>query len=140
LPESSGVGIRSSPVDIIPPWFSMLLYHLGNEQLTRLWPQFRDVVSSYQHEYHHQCGMHPHNRKIPARLVHLEMTERSLKLHHTCPSQSCQNRNLEDCGTELLPLVLLTCLTRTVTKHRGRVVNTHASYSGCRGFKSQPWN
>jgi hypothetical protein len=35
------------PVDITPPWFFMLMYHLGNEQQARWCPQFRDVVSWY---------------------------------------------------------------------------------------------
>jgi hypothetical protein len=38
--DESGV----SPVDIIPPWFCVLIYHLGDEQLALWWPQFRDVV------------------------------------------------------------------------------------------------
>jgi hypothetical protein len=33
------------PVDIIPAWLSMLIYHLRNEQQARWWPQFRDIVS-----------------------------------------------------------------------------------------------
>jgi hypothetical protein len=31
--KKSAGRIRSSPVDIIPPWFSMLMYQLGDEQL-----------------------------------------------------------------------------------------------------------
>jgi hypothetical protein len=27
------------PVDIIPSWLSMLMYHLGDEQQNRWWPQ-----------------------------------------------------------------------------------------------------
>jgi len=34
--------LRFSPVSIIPPWFSILIYHLGDEQ------QFRDVVSPHR--------------------------------------------------------------------------------------------
>jgi hypothetical protein len=34
-----------SPVNIIPPSFSILIYHPGDEQYVRLWQQFRDVVS-----------------------------------------------------------------------------------------------
>jgi hypothetical protein len=41
-----------SPVNIIPPWFSMLIYHLGDEQQACWWPQFRDVVSPHQHDHH----------------------------------------------------------------------------------------
>jgi hypothetical protein len=45
MPESSYGRIRSfSPVDIIPPWLSILIYHLGDEQWTFWWPQFRDEV------------------------------------------------------------------------------------------------
>jgi hypothetical protein len=37
-----------SSVDIIiPPWFSMLIYHLGDEQQARWWLQFRVVVSPH---------------------------------------------------------------------------------------------
>jgi hypothetical protein len=40
--DESGV----SPVDIIPPRFSILtLVHLVDEQLARWWPQFMEVVS-----------------------------------------------------------------------------------------------
>jgi hypothetical protein len=42
-----------SPVDIIPPWFSMLVYHLGNEQYAHWWPQFRDVVSPHRRDHHY---------------------------------------------------------------------------------------
>jgi hypothetical protein len=35
-----------SPVDIISKLFSMLMYHLGDEQQARWWPQFRDRVSA----------------------------------------------------------------------------------------------
>jgi hypothetical protein len=41
-----------SPVDIIPPRFSMLIYHLGDEQKARRWPEFRDVISPHRH-YHY---------------------------------------------------------------------------------------
>jgi hypothetical protein len=40
------------PFDIIPPWFSMLTYHLGYEQYARLWQQFRDLVSPHRHHHH----------------------------------------------------------------------------------------
>jgi hypothetical protein len=37
-----------SSVDIIiPPWFFMLMYHLGHEQYARWLPQFKDVVSPH---------------------------------------------------------------------------------------------
>jgi hypothetical protein len=29
---------------IISPWFSMLMYHLGNEKYARWWPRFREVI------------------------------------------------------------------------------------------------
>jgi hypothetical protein len=45
---------ESSPVDIITPWFLMLIYHMGSEQQARSWPQFRDVFSSHRHDHHHQ--------------------------------------------------------------------------------------
>jgi hypothetical protein len=34
--DESGVSL----VDIIPPWFPMLVYYLGYEQQARWWPQF----------------------------------------------------------------------------------------------------
>jgi hypothetical protein len=34
----------SYPVHIIPPWLSMLIYHLEDEQYARWWQLFRDVV------------------------------------------------------------------------------------------------
>jgi hypothetical protein len=49
---SSGGRIRSFSDYIIPPWFSMHIYRLGDEQLTRWWPQFTDVVSFHQHDHH----------------------------------------------------------------------------------------
>jgi hypothetical protein len=38
-----------SPVDTIPPWVSMLIYHQGNKQQTCWWLKFRDVVSLHRH-------------------------------------------------------------------------------------------
>jgi hypothetical protein len=32
-------------VYIIPPWLSILIYHMGDEQVAGWWPQFRDFVS-----------------------------------------------------------------------------------------------
>jgi hypothetical protein len=39
------------PVSIIPPWHSLHMYHLGDEQRAHWWLQFRDIVSPW-HEYH----------------------------------------------------------------------------------------
>jgi hypothetical protein len=36
---------------IIPPWFFMLIYHLGDEEYARSWPQFRDIVSRHRHDH-----------------------------------------------------------------------------------------
>jgi hypothetical protein len=47
---------ESSSVDIAPPLFSMLIYHLGDEQYARWWPQFRDVASPHRHENHQLHG------------------------------------------------------------------------------------
>jgi hypothetical protein len=43
--------LQFSSADIIPPWLSRLMYHLGDEQKARRWPQFRDVVSPHQHDH-----------------------------------------------------------------------------------------
>jgi hypothetical protein len=32
-------------VDIIPPWPSILIYHLGDKQQARWWSQFRDILT-----------------------------------------------------------------------------------------------
>jgi hypothetical protein len=32
------------PVDIIPPWFSVLIYHLADEWWVCWWPQFRYIL------------------------------------------------------------------------------------------------
>jgi hypothetical protein len=32
-----------------PPWFSMLIYHPGEEQQDDWWPQFRDMVPPHHH-------------------------------------------------------------------------------------------
>jgi hypothetical protein len=34
-----------SPLSIIPPWLSTLIYHLEDEQKVRWWPQFRHIAS-----------------------------------------------------------------------------------------------
>jgi hypothetical protein len=39
-----------SPVYIIPPWFSMFIHYLGDEQKGRWWSQYRDVVSPHRHD------------------------------------------------------------------------------------------
>jgi hypothetical protein len=41
--------LRFSPVNIIPPWHYMLIYHLQDEQYAR-WPQFRDILLHNPHE------------------------------------------------------------------------------------------
>jgi hypothetical protein len=38
------------PVNVIPPFISILTYNLGDEQQAHWWPQFRDVVSPNRHE------------------------------------------------------------------------------------------
>jgi hypothetical protein len=43
-----------STASVIPPWLFILTYHLGDEQLARCWPQFRDVVSPHRHEQQQQ--------------------------------------------------------------------------------------
>jgi hypothetical protein len=41
-----------SSLVLIPPWLSILVYHLtGDEQETCCWLQFRDIASSHQHEH-----------------------------------------------------------------------------------------
>jgi hypothetical protein len=35
-----------SPVSTIPPWLSKLVYHLGDEDWARWWPQFRDIIKA----------------------------------------------------------------------------------------------
>jgi hypothetical protein len=40
--------LRFSPVSIIPPSLSTLVYHLADEQYVRLWQQFRDAVSLHR--------------------------------------------------------------------------------------------
>jgi hypothetical protein len=42
-----------SPVSIIPPQLSIVIYHLGDEQKARWWPEFRDIVLPYRCEQHH---------------------------------------------------------------------------------------
>jgi hypothetical protein len=39
-----------SPVNIIPLWFSIFMYHLGDEQQANRWLQFRDILSPHRHE------------------------------------------------------------------------------------------
>jgi hypothetical protein len=41
-PSSSGF-----PVNIIPPWLSMFMYHLGDKQYGRWWQQFTDIFSPH---------------------------------------------------------------------------------------------
>jgi hypothetical protein len=47
-----------SLVDIIPPWFSMLIYNLGHKQQARWWLHFKDVISPHQHD-HYQTVVKP---------------------------------------------------------------------------------
>jgi hypothetical protein len=39
-----------SSVDIIPPWFSMLTYHLRDNQYACWWLPFRETVSPHHHQ------------------------------------------------------------------------------------------
>jgi hypothetical protein len=41
-----------SPVDIIPPWFSMLIYYLGDEQM-----HVGVHISPHWHDHHHQLKL-----------------------------------------------------------------------------------
>jgi hypothetical protein len=43
-----------SSVDIIPLWFSILIYNLEDERYARWLPQFRDVVSPHPYDRHDQ--------------------------------------------------------------------------------------
>jgi hypothetical protein len=52
LGQGSLLVLRFPPVNIIPPWFSLLISHLGDEQQPHWWPQFRDTVSLHRHEQH----------------------------------------------------------------------------------------
>jgi hypothetical protein len=59
---------RFSPVNIIPPWLHIPIYHLGDEPYARWRLQVRAVVSSHRHEkcltrlcrqhFQCQCGTH----------------------------------------------------------------------------------
>jgi hypothetical protein len=46
--------LRCSPVSIIQPSFSILIYHLADEQYVRQWLQFRDVVSPHNNKKIHK--------------------------------------------------------------------------------------
>jgi hypothetical protein len=48
-----------SPVDIIPPWLSVLIYHLGVEKQARWWPQLIDIFSPHRHYHHHHHQAYP---------------------------------------------------------------------------------
>jgi hypothetical protein len=50
LADGSGV----FPSQHHPPWLSILICHMGNEQQARWWPQFRDIILPHQHNRHHQ--------------------------------------------------------------------------------------
>jgi hypothetical protein len=61
-----------SLVDIIPKWFSVLTYYLGDEQKARQWRQFRDVVVSphrhdgedhHHHHHHHGLRYYQHTQQ-----------------------------------------------------------------------------
>jgi hypothetical protein len=47
--DESGVFL----VDIITHSFSMLTYHLGNEQYARWWLQFRNVFTPHRNDHGH---------------------------------------------------------------------------------------
>jgi hypothetical protein len=52
--SGGGTGfLRFSPVSGIAPWLSVMIYHLGDEQEARFWPQFRDIVLPHQHKHCH---------------------------------------------------------------------------------------
>jgi len=44
--------LRHSPVSIIPPWFPIFMYHLGDEQKARWLPHLMDMVSPHRHDHH----------------------------------------------------------------------------------------
>jgi hypothetical protein len=91
-----------SLVNIIPSQFSMLIYHLGHKQWAHWWPQFRDVVSSHQHD-HHQVG-----GKTYIYSTEMMMLSMLLKLlsHRSCSNSS----------TEVIIEVLANCLSRMAGK------------------------
>jgi hypothetical protein len=39
-----------SPLYFIPPWFSMFMYHLGDERYACWWLKFRDVISPHRYD------------------------------------------------------------------------------------------
>jgi hypothetical protein len=42
--------LDESGIDVIPPWFSMLKYHQGDEQQAHWWLLFKDVASTHDHQ------------------------------------------------------------------------------------------
>jgi hypothetical protein len=57
IQSGNGIGfsvLLLSPVNIIPPWLFILIYHLGDEQQARWWLQFRDMVSPLRQEQHEE--------------------------------------------------------------------------------------
>jgi hypothetical protein len=46
-----------SPVNIIPPLVSILIYYLRDEQWALWWPQFKDIISSHRHKEQQQQVM-----------------------------------------------------------------------------------
>lgn len=54
LEQASFRVLRFSPVNIILPLPSIPIYHKGDEQKTRWWLQFEDIVSVRRHEQQQQ--------------------------------------------------------------------------------------
>jgi hypothetical protein len=58
LPESAVVEESGVfPSQHYPSWFSMLVYHLGDEQYANWWQQLIDIVLPHRHNHHHNQVM-----------------------------------------------------------------------------------
>jgi hypothetical protein len=69
-----------SPVNIIPPWLSILMYHLGDEQQARWWLQFRDVVSPHRQNDNNNKNRLEENNSL---IVRCEMMMKAVRTSET---------------------------------------------------------
>jgi hypothetical protein len=101
-----------SPVNIIPSWFSMLIYHMGDEQLARWWPQFRDVVSLHGHDHDHHHHHHVLHQGVRDRTHTIIVSNTHFKLGF--PDRKREDKNSELNGSKYSQNSICSYLRREV--------------------------
>jgi hypothetical protein len=78
------------PVNIILPGLSILIYHLGDEQQTHRWPQFRDIVLPRQYEQQKPPSPFPQLLPVNPPTPHRHCPQHANSIHSNTKQQNTE--------------------------------------------------